>query len=304
MTQSVSKLISLQALTFLHPGTGQNTGVVDLPIQREVHTEFPIYAASGFKGSLRDKAEQKWASTKNAKEKINCLFGADATSEELTAGSFSITDARILAFPVRSLQKVFMWVTCPMVLERLTRDCSISKVEGIVDLKTITKITVEKGEALSTSKANLQSPLILEELAFDIDNTEQASNIAKLIKSLTNNDSGFDENRLIILNDDDFKYLVKYATQVSARIKLNEDKTTTGKGGNLWYEETLPPETLLYGIALFHKPRNPMEQMNNVHEVANSFQEIISDSFIQIGGNETIGQGWCSIKMMPEQRDS
>jgi len=82
MTQAIPKLISLQALSFLHPGTGQNTGVVDLPIQREVHTEFPVYAASGFKGSLRDKAEQEWGKG----ERVNCLFGADAMDEELTAG--------------------------------------------------------------------------------------------------------------------------------------------------------------------------------------------------------------------------
>lgn len=47
-----------------------------------------------------------------------------------------------------------------------------------------------------------------------------------------------------------------------------------------------------------------MERMNNANEVANSFQEVIADGFIQIGGNETVGQGWCSIKMMPEQGDS
>lgn len=299
MTQARTKLISLQALTFLHPGTGQTTGVVDLPIQREVHTEFPVYAASGFKGSLRDKAEQSWG--KNDK-KVVSLFGADSQSEDLSAGSFSITDARILAFPVRSLQKVFMWVTCPMVLKRLQRDSKVTGLSGmeIEDLVT----SVERGTAITTTQAGLASPLILEELAFDITGNSQVDQIAAMIKSFTVEDSGFEENRLVVLNDDDFKYLVKYATQVSARIKLNKYKTTTGDGGNLWYEETLPPETLLYAIVLFHEPRKPMERMNNANEVANSFQEVIADGFIQIGGNETVGQGWCSIKMTPEQGDS
>jgi len=190
-----------------------------------------------------------------------------------------------------------------MVLERLKRDCMITKLKGI-DLGNIDNISIDKGTVWATKKADLQPTLVLEELAFQINDNQQTSNIAKTIKSLTNDNSGFDENRLVILNDDDFKYLVKYATQVSARIKLNEDKTTTGNGGNLWYEETLPPETLLYAITLYHKPRHSMERMNNAHEVANSFQDIIADEFIQIGGNETVGQGWCSIKMMPEQGDS
>lgn len=308
INMKIAKLISLQALTFLHPGTGQSTGVVDLPIQREVHTEFPMFAASGFKGSLRNKAEQD-CNNESDEEQVISMFGAKAQSEDLTAGAFSITDARILAFPVRSLQNVFMWVTCPMILERLKRDCKITKLQG-VGYESINSISVSKENVKTTTNANLSSPLVLEELAFsvEVDHADETQNkvnkVASLIKSLTNEDSGFDENRLVIINDDDFKYLVKFATQVSARIKLNDNKTTTGGGGNLWYEETLPPETLLYAITLFHNPRNPKSRMENAAEVANSFQDIISDGFIQIGGNETVGQGWCSIKMMPEQRDS
>jgi len=172
MTQARTKLLSLQALTFLHPGTGQTTGVVDLPIQREVHTEFPVYAASGFKGSLRDKAEQGWG--RNNK-KVVSLFGADGQSEDLTAGSFSITDARILAFPVRSLQKVFMWVTCPMVLKRLHRDSTITKLSGM-EIETL-DTSVEKGTVITTIQAGLTSPLILEELAFDITGNSQVNQI-------------------------------------------------------------------------------------------------------------------------------
>ena len=49
------------------------------------------------------------------------------------AGAVAFSDARILAFPVRSLSGVFAWVTCPAVLDRLSRDF------GLVDGK------VEKG---------------------------------------------------------------------------------------------------------------------------------------------------------------
>ena len=41
------------------------------------------------------------------------------------AGALSLTDARILAFPVRSLKGVFAWVTCPAVLGRLNRDLKL-----------------------------------------------------------------------------------------------------------------------------------------------------------------------------------
>src|SRR5205807_971444 len=38
----------------------------------------------------------------------------------------SLTDARLLAFPVRSLRGVFAWVTCRTVLERLERDAALA----------------------------------------------------------------------------------------------------------------------------------------------------------------------------------
>src|SRR5207237_713332 len=41
----------------------------------------------------------------------------------------SVTDARILAFPVRSLRGVFAWVTCPAVLLRLTRDLGLAGLD-------------------------------------------------------------------------------------------------------------------------------------------------------------------------------
>ena len=44
-----SRILTLYAETSLHPGTGQTTGVVDLPIQRERHTGFPKIEATGFK---------------------------------------------------------------------------------------------------------------------------------------------------------------------------------------------------------------------------------------------------------------
>ena len=141
MAHTVARIITLQALTFLHPGTGQSTGVVDLPIQREVYSGHPMYASSGFKGCLRDKAEQKeldqniiTALFGKDTEKKNNKGGGEESNEQQgsIAGALAITDGRILAFPVRSLQQVFVWVTCPMVLNRLLRDA------GLVDKKLLT----------------------------------------------------------------------------------------------------------------------------------------------------------------------
>jgi len=47
----------IHIITPLHAGTGQELGIVDLPIQRERHTGFPKIEASGLKGSMREVFE-------------------------------------------------------------------------------------------------------------------------------------------------------------------------------------------------------------------------------------------------------
>ncbi len=48
----------IYVITPLHAGTGQELGIVDLPIQRERHTGFPKIEASGLKGSIREVFEE------------------------------------------------------------------------------------------------------------------------------------------------------------------------------------------------------------------------------------------------------
>ena len=290
--QPQPRLISLQAVTFLHPGTGSTTGIVDLPILREVHTQYPMIAGSGIKGSLRDKAEQTW---NKSHPDIEILFGSavDGEQELKAGGAINVTDARILAFPVRSLQQVFIWVTCPMVIQRLLRDINLVGL----NLTTFNFTGQPEAEtAWVTDDNTLISPLILEELDFQAKPHPPAQQLAELIQSLLIEDSGFDAKRLAIIPDQDFQHLVRYATQVSARIRLNDRKTTDGDGGNLWYEETLPPETIMYSLVLCHVSRQKNEKIAAT-AVAKKLDSLLANGFLQIGGNETIGQGWCCVKI-------
>jgi len=296
MTQPISRVITLQALTFLHPGSGQTTGVVDLPVQREVHSGHPMYASSGLKGSLRDKAERKWKG--DAPQKVVTLFGSEAGAEagKTTAGAVAVTDGRILAFPVRSLRKVFFWVTCPLVINRLLRDAKL--IDLPLDDMAIIKTAPAEDEAWVRPESGLTEgdTLILEEISFRQVPDNRVKAVGDVVNKLTGS-SGFDPTRLAIISDEDFTYFVEHATQVSARIKLNDRKTTTGDGGNLWYEETLPPETILYGFVLCHKPRTTMDGITDAPAVESALKKLCEDNYLQIGGNETVGQGWCHLNL-------
>lgn len=305
-------LLGLFSETSLHPGTGATTGVVDLPIQREKHTGFPIMQSSGLKGAMREKAK-KICDDKGDRiltdSDVNIIFGPESTEH---AGSIGITDARLLAFPVRSLSQVYMWVTCPMVLDRLKREVAIlEKTNSILTvLPEIPQVT--DGTFLAADNSGLDTKLVLEEHLLSPGKSTEVKNWIVEIKKFM---PGADDNgvyktvrkkmdsHLVIISDDDFTYLVKHATQVTARNILDDKK----KSENLWYEESLPPDCLFYSIILVMNPRVDKDKnkskIKTAEDVITNFKSAIND-YIQIGGNETIGMGWCAIQYVPESGGS
>src|SRR5690606_18647908 len=99
-----------------HAGTGQGIGLIDLPTARERATEHPLVPGSSIKGVLRD------ATAKPHEAKVKELFG----STDGSAAMVRISDARVLAFPVKSDRGTFAWVTSRYVLLRFARDCADS----------------------------------------------------------------------------------------------------------------------------------------------------------------------------------
>jgi CRISPR-associated protein Cmr4 len=97
--------------TPLHVGSGKSVGYVDQPIQRETHTRIPIVPGSSLKGVLRDRFKSD--------PDVDWLFGKESAEH---AGALLVSEARVLAFPVRSAKGCFAWITCPLVLRRAERD--------------------------------------------------------------------------------------------------------------------------------------------------------------------------------------
>lgn len=52
-------LLFVHALTGLHPGSGTALGVVDLPVQRERHTDWPLIPGSSLKGVMRAECARR-----------------------------------------------------------------------------------------------------------------------------------------------------------------------------------------------------------------------------------------------------
>src|SRR5207249_1167237 len=95
---TVGALLGIHALTSLHPGSGTALGTVDLPVQRERHTDWPNIAGSALKGVLRDAVREKIkASHENDREKANAddalvaMFGPPKADNNASAGALSVT---------------------------------------------------------------------------------------------------------------------------------------------------------------------------------------------------------------------
>ena len=157
MTQATA-ILGLLAQTSIHAGTGSNTGVIDLPIQREGHNGYPCVFGSSMKGALRNHAENKYGKI-NAS--VTYVFGPNTNGASDHAGSLIISDARLLLLPVRSLTSAFKWVTCPDVLKRYQRDAQRFNYN-------VSEFSIEIGEeeAWVHTGDNTSNDLFLEEYRF------------------------------------------------------------------------------------------------------------------------------------------
>lgn len=298
--QQTKAIVGLMAQTSIHAGTGQTTGVIDLPIQREGHNGWPCIFGSGVKGAFRAQAESQNEPNPDA---ITNLFGprykkdGEETTPNDHAGALRISDARLLLFPVRSLTSQFKWVTSPAALRRFQLDLKRFGYEHVFSIPTV-------GQDGAITFDQSGQPLYLEEYRF---NTEAKPDISVLIDTLALliNQDGIEDllkQQLVIISDDNFSHLVEHATPVNTHIAIDQ-KTKTVAQGALWTEETLPPETLLY-IGLDAVQARSPDKTSLITEAdwernwsaAGVFMKaklLFDDSWVQLGGNETVGMGWC-----------
>lgn len=290
-TQHTAALLFIHAQTPLHPGSGTALGTVDLPVQRERHTQWPVIPGSTLKGILRDACRRSGGNN----DDLFAAFGPETAEADKHAGALSLTDGRILAFPVRSLKGVFAWVTCPAALERLTRDMSL--VWSNANTFNL-PIQPAKDKALCQQNGPLLidgNKLVLEE--FEFERTADADTVATWISQRAVADDATRErlqNHLVVLHDDDFTHFVRHATEVVARVGLDYERKTV-KTGALFYEEFLPAETLFYSVVLASASRREGHGKSAAHILKYLGENL--PPILQIGGDETIGKGLCAVRL-------
>ncbi len=310
-----ASLLYLYVETPLHAGSGRGLGAMDLPVQRERVTGYPLVQASSVKGKLRAEADARVdENDKPGRAKLKAVFGpgsGEGASEH--AGAISPGDARLLLFPVRSLAGVFAWTTSANLLARFVRDASII---GLTlpwtppDAPTTGRALVAPGNDLTAG-----GKVVLEEFAFTPQALDAVKAIAEwLAENVLPTGSEYDYWRkklprsLVILPEDDFRDFTLFATEVATRVRL-DNKTKTVEPGALWTEESLPTDTLLY--APLQATRARWYDRNTGKASAEvpaewfakggakkllQFMKDLGINRVQLGGDETVGRGTVCLR--------
>ncbi|MDY0300872.1 MAG: type III-B CRISPR module RAMP protein Cmr4 [Trichlorobacter sp.] len=277
----MTSILTMYAVTPCHAGSGSSFSAIDLPIQRERHTNWPVIHASSMKGAMRAQFDRfKHRIEGNKEELTNQIFGSEKNEY---AGSLSISDARILAFPMRSTFAPFVWITCPAVLARLNKDFKIAE-KDTADLSELAQITTEQAFWLSGNFEE-KSKILLEDMEVTATKKIELAGISPYVT---------DAERLLIVHDEVFSYGVSNCTSVMANIMIDQATGTT-KDGSLRYHEELPSDTLLYSVVIWGDSRDPKEQIK-ADMIKDFVTKDVIANHIQVGGDLTLGRGIFEIK--------
>jgi CRISPR-associated protein Cmr4 len=293
-----TRMLFIYVETPLHAGTGRGLGAVDLPIQRERTTYYPIVQASSVKGRLRAEAQGQISDPEH-----QAIFGPETSNASDHAGALSAGDARILLFPVRSLAGVFAWVASVDALARFQREAAMV---GLSLSWNALPAPGKEEACVNGDKLKAGESVVLEEFSFTPIQDKTIETIGKWLAD--NALPKADEykywrdalpQKLCLLHEDAFHDFVRYGTEVQTHVRLDPEKKTVQTGA-LWTSESLPIDTLLYAPLMATRSRT-----SSLNLTADQIlQKVTGLNLVrtQLGGDETTGQGIVALRIAGGER--
>jgi CRISPR-associated protein Cmr4 len=298
-----NRIYWLHALTPVHAGVGRGVGYIDLPIDRDAVTTWPLIRGSAFKGVWSDYYGATGAKRKEKEGEefkyphLRAAFGASSDGDNNSnSGSLIPTDARLVCLPVRSFRGTFAWCTSSLALRFLHR------MLALAGMKELPKVPDPSPEATDTTRGEAHladavglvenGGVYLEDLDFKAVHKPEVGAWATAIAAWAFPDDGDWQiefkKRFVVLPDVVFDFLCETGTEVNTRVRINDD-TKTVETGALWTEESLPAETILAGVIacdrVFGKDGKDITPSGLLDSFATKALSL------QIGGKATVGRG-------------
>jgi CRISPR-associated protein Cmr4 len=292
-------LLFLYAETPVHAGADSSLGALDLPIQREVTTGFPIIKAESLKGALREH----FRPPKNGKqERQNWvdIFGAEppaagTRAEALRPGSLRVHEAQLVAFPVPTMVRTFAWVTSPLARARLDRKARLAGVSLKSADGTGPAAGLDGGECLTAGKSQknaILGPFVVS-ATHDAAAGSWAAGLAQVALPGIDEMDFFKQKLaadLFVCSDELLGAISRDCAPIATRIQLG-----TGE------DDGAPRKTVQHGP--FQSEYLPAESVLAALLECDSAAHLdyvcgkLDNRPFRLGGDETLGKGllWCHV---------
>ncbi len=298
-------LLFLYAETPVHAGADSSLGALDLPIQREVTTGFPIIKAESLKGALRERFRPP-PGQRAERERWVKVFGAEppsagARAGRLEPGTLRVHEAQLVAFPAPTLTRTFAWVTSPLAAARLERK---ARIAGLAATRWAAPAADPDGAAcLAAGDQRGQSVLgpYLVSVSHDPEVRRWAGQLADAALPDLGEMAYFrDKLRtdLVACSDELLGAISRDCAPIATRIQLGTGEENGAPRKTVQHgpfqSEYLPAESLLAAL---------LECEDSAH--LRYVREKLDGEILRLGGDETLGKGllWCSISSQDDENE-
>jgi CRISPR-associated protein Cmr4 len=252
-----------------------------------------VVSGSAVKGVMRAESEAK-----NPPGFVDSAFGSEKQPSD-GAGAVTFGDARLLLLPVRSVRLLFAWVTSPYLLRRYVRDREASGFDVTREGAALERVAAERRQAacsdlrlLLDAKADAGT-VYVEDADLPARVVPEVRALAEALASrcLPGSIQSLLTERLLVVDDTLLGTFSRQCTEIAARVRIDNDKKTVASG-QLWYEEALPAETVLYAGVLAEDTRGRANGRWTSVQHIDMLQAIVSAQF---GGKASVGRGLCHL---------
>lgn len=278
-------LLYLYAESPVHAGAADSLDVLDLPVQREAATGYPVIWGQSLKGALRQAASE--AGGRWNENRVKLIFGSavgDSSDEGgTTPGLLNVGDAQLVAMPVPTLRRTFAWASSAIALGRLARKYASLGSE----VPAIPVVASDRGAAADAVWTIANDEVLGPCLVSLFEDDLVRAWALRLASDTLGEDPPFApfaqklKEDLLVVGSDIIGTLLRECTEQAVRVQLDSFKTVEN---GPFYSEYLPAETILAASLLL---RGSADTQDN----RDALGELLHGTLLRIGGDETLGKG-------------
>lgn len=289
-------LLYLYAESPVHAGAADSVDVLDLPVQREAATGYPVIWGQSLKGALRQAAMEAGGQWND--RRVQRIFGsqiAESSDEGGTSpGLLNVGDAQFVAMPVPALRRTFAWASSEIALGRLAR-----KYTNLgTTVPQVPAVASDRGAAADPVWTAAPDEVLGPCLVPLSDSDEVRAWAQRLASDALGAGSPFAPfsqklgTDLLVVGADITPMLLRECTEQAARVQLGSSKTVEN---GPFYSEYLPAETILAASLV-------LRQAADTADNRDALRELLDGKLLQLGGDETLGKGLVWGRLLGDQR--